>query len=99
MTTTLLDRSSTSPNDRPAEAAPPGPEPLVYVVKDLLLLLQISLADFHRKKAAGKIPRELPRAGNGKLRYNAAEIRAWVAAGTPDRKTWEAMLKAKNGQR
>lgn len=66
--------------------------PLVYTSADLRRELRISSATLHRLKAAGKLPRAF-RLG-GKLRWNAAEVREWAAAGMPDQKNWEAMRKA-----
>lgn len=62
--------------------------PLVFILDDLCQLLQTSTATLHRLKAAGKLPAPL-RLG-GQLRWDADEIREWVAAGMPDQKRWEA---------
>src|SRR5262245_3960456 len=74
----------------PASAGPRPPlEPLTYDTDDLAFVLRTSLATLHRLRAAGKLPRA-SRLG-GQLRWPAEEIRAWVRAGMPDLKTWEAM--------
>jgi predicted DNA-binding transcriptional regulator AlpA len=39
-------------------------------------------------RAAGKLPR--PIRWGGKLYWRVADVKAWVAAGMPDLKTWEA---------
>jgi hypothetical protein len=42
--------------------------------------------------AAGKLPR--PARINSKVLWSVPELRAWLAAGCPDRETWDAMKKA-----
>jgi hypothetical protein len=42
--------------------------------------------------AAGKLPK--PLRISGRVLWNLAEIRLWLAAGAPDRGTWEAMKAA-----
>jgi len=42
--------------------------------------------------AAGKLPTPF-RCGNRKL-WAVADVKAWIAAGAPDRTAWEAMKKA-----
>jgi predicted DNA-binding transcriptional regulator AlpA len=55
---------------------------------DLAARLQISHHSVHRLKVDQKLPREI-RLG-GCVRWDPAVIERWIAAGSPDRKTWEA---------
>jgi predicted DNA-binding transcriptional regulator AlpA len=66
-----------------------GLDPLTFDTNDLAFVLRTSLATIHRMRAAGKLPRALR--WGGQLRWRVDEVRAWVAAGMPDLKSWEAM--------
>lgn len=52
-------------------------------------MLSLSRRQIFRLNSSGKIPAPI-RIG-GAVRWSAAEISAWLAAGAPDRKTFEAM--------
>jgi predicted DNA-binding transcriptional regulator AlpA len=52
-------------------------------------LCGVSRASWHRWRAAGKIPPAV-RLGR-KLLWRRAEIIAWVDAGCPDARTWQAI--------
>jgi predicted DNA-binding transcriptional regulator AlpA len=58
-------------------------------------LVGLSLASWYRLRAAGRVGPAEVRLG-GRVLFRAAELAEWVAAGCPDRKTWEA-LRAANG--
>jgi predicted DNA-binding transcriptional regulator AlpA len=45
-----------------------------------------------RLHAAAKVPR--PNKLGGKTLWRVAELREWIVAGCPDRRTWDAMCKA-----
>jgi len=51
--------------------------------------LSLSKRQVFRLNACGKVPRPV-RIG-GAVRWNSAEVSGWVAAGCPDRQTWEAL--------
>ncbi|HWG42518.1 MAG TPA: hypothetical protein VN688_06990 [Gemmataceae bacterium] len=70
----------------------PAVEPLVIGSGTLAAWLETSKATLFRMLAAGKIPRPMP--FGQQPRWNAAEIRAWIAAGMPARAEWEARRKA-----
>lgn len=53
-------------------------------------LLQVSLRHVRRLDSAGLIPAPV-RIGRKAVRWNVSELEAWVKAGTPDRKAWNAM--------
>jgi predicted DNA-binding transcriptional regulator AlpA len=71
---------------RQAEA---GPEPLTVPAAVAGPLCGVSEATWWRLRSAGKCPRPLK--VGGKTLWRTAELRAWVAAGMPDRKTWEVL--------
>lgn len=57
--------------------------------KSLGQLLALSKRQVFRLNSCGKIPKPLKIGGS--VRWSADEISSWLAAGAPDRKTWEAM--------
>jgi predicted DNA-binding transcriptional regulator AlpA len=54
-----------------------------------------SVASWWRDHAAGRIP--APVKLGGRTLWRVAELRAWVEAGCPDRRTWEALRRSKGG--
>jgi predicted DNA-binding transcriptional regulator AlpA len=78
------------------QSAPPAPElpPLLLDMPALSRLLHRSEASLYRDAAAGRLPAGLRLGGSKRWRY--AEIVAWVEAGCPDRRTWEATKAAAN---
>ncbi len=54
--------------------------------------LSLSKRQIFRLHASGKIPAPL-RIG-GSVRWIASEIESWLAAGAPDRRTWESLKQA-----
>jgi predicted DNA-binding transcriptional regulator AlpA len=58
---------------------------------DFARTLTVSPRTIRRLDAAGKLPRAV-RLGGSKL-WRADEVRAWVAAGCPDRARWEQSQK------
>jgi predicted DNA-binding transcriptional regulator AlpA len=69
------------------------PAPLVVGTRGLCNILQTSEATVHRLRSSGKLlkPLEL----GSQLRWRVAEVNAWVEAGCPELRTWEALRKAK----
>jgi predicted DNA-binding transcriptional regulator AlpA len=55
-------------------------------------LAGVSLATWWRLHAAAKVPS--PNRLSGRVLWPVAELRAWVAAGCPDRRTWQARQRA-----
>lgn len=55
--------------------------------------LSLSKRQIFRLNSCGKIPTPL-RIG-GAVRWSAEEISAWLAAGAPDRRTWESVKNAR----
>jgi predicted DNA-binding transcriptional regulator AlpA len=66
--------------------------PLLYDSTDLCHILRCSKATLHRLKAANKLPKAL-RLG-GQLRWSAEEVQAWIRAGLPNARAWEAIKSA-----
>ena len=50
--------------------------------------LNISLRHLRRLDSAGKLPKPI-RLGRS-VRWSVQEIKSWIKAGAPDRKTWQA---------
>ena len=66
-----------------------APEPLVVGADRLATLLAISVRTVRTLDYAGKLPRAVHI--GGKVFWRIAEIREWLAAGSPDRTAWELM--------
>ena len=64
-------------------------------VKELSAMLRLSKRQIHRLNACGKI--FAPIRIGGSIRFSAQECAEWLAAGAPDRKTWESIRGARNG--
>lgn len=67
--------------------------PLVVDARRLAKLLCCGLRSIRTWDSAGKLPAPI-RIG-GRVVWRVAEIRAWLAAGAPNRETWAAMCAAK----
>jgi len=64
---------------------------LALSAEDLAVMLGLSLRKIRRMDAAGFLPRPV-RLGRS-VRWPIEEIKRWLAAGGPDRRTWEKMGK------
>lgn len=62
---------------------------LALNAKEFGLLIGLSKRQIFRLNTCGKIPKPLKIGGS--VRWIASEIDSWLAAGAPDRKTWEAI--------
>ena len=51
----------------------------------------MSLRTWDRAVAAGKTPAPVRVGGSGTPRWRVDELRAWITAGCPDRRRWEAI--------
>lgn len=95
----MRTRNDIDTDRRPAEAPSadractngPAPEPLLLTVGDLAELLRVSEATIWRLRAKGRLPRPLDALGKQLVRWEAEDVRAWVRAGMPALKHWEAM--------
>jgi predicted DNA-binding transcriptional regulator AlpA len=73
----------------PSAPAQPDLAPLLVDIVALSKLLQRSVASLHRDDVEGRLPAGLQLGGSKRWRY--AEIVAWVEAGAPERRKWEAI--------
>jgi predicted DNA-binding transcriptional regulator AlpA len=71
--------------------------PLAVDAKGLTQLLPFELRTIRTMDAAGRLPEPL-RIG-GRVCWLVCDIRAWLAAGAPDRETWAAIRDARNRNR
>ena len=63
--------------------------PIAVDAAQLAQLLSVSVRHIRRMDSAGKLPKPLK---VGKcVRWARPEIEDWIAAGAPDRRTWEQM--------
>ncbi len=77
----------------PDPPAIPADPPITVDAKRLAKLLDIGLRTVRSFDAAGKLPKPV-RIG-ARVLWIVDEIRAWLAAGTPDRATWERIRSAR----
>lgn len=69
-------------------------EPLAVDAKALGALLGLSRATIFTMHARGSLPRPVRPTGHDP-RWRVDEIRAWLAAGCPNRETWETTRGAR----
>jgi hypothetical protein len=75
-------------------AARPASEPLLVDTHEAATRCGVSLATWHRLKAAEKTPAPLRLIG--KVLYRTADLQLWVALGCPPRKEFEARRAVSN---
>ncbi len=68
---------------------------LLLSATNLADLLQVSKRTLWRLRSAGKLPRPVQLGGS--VRWNADEIRQWIAAGCPNLQQWEATRGTRRG--
>lgn len=83
---------------RAASANPPTrkrrrPSPLVVDARRLARLLCCGIRTIRTWDASGRLP--APLKIGGRVVWRLDEIRAWLAAGAPDRQTWVALRDAR----
>lgn len=85
-------------NSRNSSLCTPG-APLAITLRELAELLHMSHRHLERLEAAGKIGPRPIRFGRSKryLLDGTGGIRAWLAAGAPDRREWEARQRMQGG--
>ncbi len=81
------------PADPPDPTAALADVPLVVDARRLAKLLCVGLRTIRTWDAAGKLPAHVRISGRVLWRFD--EIRAWLSAGAPDRKSWEARKAAR----
>ena len=70
-----------------------NPPTQLVTAKGLGQMLSLSKRQIFRLNSCAKIPKPI-RIG-GAVRWSAQECADWLAAGAPDRKTWEAMREVR----
>ncbi len=70
------------------QASPTGIPELCLNIKQLASVLGVSSRHIERLDSSGKLPKPL-RLGRAK-RWRTSEIEAWLEAGCPDRRAWQA---------
>lgn len=88
----MADIPPRHPSPDPVIADPPL-SPIVADAKRLKGLLGVGLRTVRTWDAGGKLPKSLKI--GGKTVWLVSEIRDWLAAGAPDRETWQAIKAAK----
>jgi len=73
---------------------PITPERLALTAKDAAALLGISRAQLWKLHSSGKIPMPV-RLGTKAPRWRVDELREWLAAGCPDRQTWQRIRRGR----
>ena len=76
------------------EVNPEVSRPAALSAETLAKILQVSIRHLRRLNATGRLPRPV-RLGHS-VRWLSTEIEAWLEAGAPDRKTFEAIQEAKS---
>lgn len=71
-------------------AARVAAERLALTAKDAAALVGVSRSFWWKLHAAGKVPLPIY-LGSKAPRWRVEELRAWLAAGAPDRQTWQRM--------
>lgn len=77
----------------PADPDPTAAPPLVVDARRLAAILCLSIRSVRTLDAAGKLPSPL-RIG-GRVVWRLDELKAWLTAGAPDRKTWAVIRAAR----
>lgn len=67
--------------------------PLMVRADGAASMIAVSTATWHRMVAANKTPAPV-KLSAGCVRWRLCDLESWVAAGCPDRKTWESLAKA-----
>ncbi len=76
-----------------ASDSTPVTQPLAVDARALGRMLGLSLRTIRAMDAAGKLPQPVKLSARS-VRWIVSEIKSWLAAGAPDRSTWE-VLRAK----
>lgn len=66
-------------------------QPELLPARAAAALCGIGTSSWHRLASGGQVPRPITLGGS--VRWRATELREWIAAGCPDRRTWEAMQR------
>jgi hypothetical protein len=82
--------------DQDHQPKPPAkePAPLLWSRRTLAKAIDVSLPTLSRMESSGRIGPKALRLNRACVRYAAAEVEAWIRAGCPSRRQWEAMRKS-----
>jgi predicted DNA-binding transcriptional regulator AlpA len=86
--------AASDPVEGAAAGAARGPSlpPLLLTARQAAAVCNVSPATWWRWAAAAQVPAPVRIGPSGAtVRWRAAELRDWTAAGCPDRQTWEAL--------
>ena len=75
----------------------PELRPLAVDARQLARMLALSVRTIRTMDAGGKLPR--PIRLNGSVRWIVSEIESFLAAGAPDRATWETLKMTRKPER
>jgi excisionase family DNA binding protein len=96
----VLPRLAPPPADGGAEpTTPPAPDKLLLSAEEVAGLLGFSVRHVRRLDSADQLPAPVRPGGGRAVKWRREDIEGWVAAGCPDRRTWEALRKAHAGRR
>lgn len=82
-------RSADPPPAQGTDEASIHPGPLLLRAAEAAAQCGVALRTWRAWDSAGRIPHPMRIARS--TRWRADELRAWVAAGCPDRETWQAL--------
>lgn len=71
--------------------SPPAHAPALLSIAQLAALLGLSRRGVERLRASGRLGPTAISFGPRCVRFNAAEVQRWIAAGCPPRDRWAAM--------
>jgi predicted DNA-binding transcriptional regulator AlpA len=80
---------------KPIAPAAPTPVPVLIGAESVGQLIELSGRTVRRYRSMGKLP--APLKVGGAVRWRRQEILDWIAAGCPDRRTWEQMQAVRDG--
>jgi predicted DNA-binding transcriptional regulator AlpA len=82
----------------PADPVTIAAEPMLVPAREAARLCGRSLASWWRDVASGRVPAPIRLGGGDRPYWRVEELRRWVEAGCPDRRTWEAMRPQRGGR-
>ncbi|HOA75967.1 MAG TPA: hypothetical protein PKL76_21195 [Phycisphaerae bacterium] len=78
-------------------ARPPGGEPLAVDAAGLGRLLDLDRSTVWKLNSSGRLPAPVYLSAKAP-RWNLSELRRWLDAGAPDRRTWERLKRDQAGK-
>jgi predicted DNA-binding transcriptional regulator AlpA len=87
------------PPNTPVSASVDATGRLAISAREAAALFNLSRSQWWKLHAAGKVPLPTYRLGSKAPRWDLAELRAWWAAGAPNRQEWQRMREARRGSK